>query len=289
MFLCKNGEVKLGDLNVSKIAKQGLLYTQTGTPYYASPEVWQDKPYDAKSDIWSLGCVLYESIMLKPPFLASSMDGLYKKVCKGEYPKISVQYSAELAYLIKLLLKVSPTDRPSCAQILKTTIIKNKLNGNEDDVVVPIEDLLGTIKVPYNMQLVKLPKPNYEKENKKPSKHKTDSYYEQRGEELMSHFRSKKSIEGPSPKTNENVRLPQIVCYKCESKRASISKAAERQRLMPASEAEPRMPPQIKHVDSLNSRTHTNLTNIEDHISSIVHKNKKDRADPSYLRPTWWG
>jgi serine/threonine protein kinase len=59
IFLTKAGEAKLGDLNVSKVAKNGLLYTQTGTPYYASPEVWKDEPYDAKSDIWSLGCVIY--------------------------------------------------------------------------------------------------------------------------------------------------------------------------------------------------------------------------------------
>ena len=51
----KNGKIKLGDLNVSKVAKQGLVSTQTGTPYYASPEVWKDKPYDSRSDIWSLG------------------------------------------------------------------------------------------------------------------------------------------------------------------------------------------------------------------------------------------
>ena len=68
IFLNKDGTVKLGDLNVSKIAKMGILKTQTGTPYYASPEVWQDKPYDKKSDIWSLGCVLYELLALNPPF-----------------------------------------------------------------------------------------------------------------------------------------------------------------------------------------------------------------------------
>lgn len=55
-----DGTVKLGDLNVSKVAKGKLLSTQTGTPYYASPEVWNDKPYNQKSDIWSLGCVLFE-------------------------------------------------------------------------------------------------------------------------------------------------------------------------------------------------------------------------------------
>ena len=64
IFINKNGEVKIGDMNVSKLASKGLLHTQTGTPYYASPEVWKDKPYDKKSDIWSLGCILYEMITL---------------------------------------------------------------------------------------------------------------------------------------------------------------------------------------------------------------------------------
>ena len=44
------------------------IFKQTGTPYYASPEVWKDQPYENKSDIWSLGCVLYEIVTLKPPF-----------------------------------------------------------------------------------------------------------------------------------------------------------------------------------------------------------------------------
>ncbi len=55
VFLNKDGRAQLGDLNVSKLAQLGLNYTQTGTPYYASPEVWKEKPYDFKSDIWSLG------------------------------------------------------------------------------------------------------------------------------------------------------------------------------------------------------------------------------------------
>lgn len=68
LFMSSNGLLKLGDMNVSKVAKKGFLSTQTGTPYYASPEVWKDKPYDVKSDIWSLGCVLYELCALTPPF-----------------------------------------------------------------------------------------------------------------------------------------------------------------------------------------------------------------------------
>lgn len=65
MFLMKDMTAKLGDMNVSKITNgEGLNYTQTGTPYYASPEVWGDKAYNSKSDVWSLGCVIYEMAAL---------------------------------------------------------------------------------------------------------------------------------------------------------------------------------------------------------------------------------
>jgi len=83
IFLLKNGNLKLGDLNVSKIVKMGMCSTQTGTPYYASPEVWGDKPYDYKSDIWSVGCIMYEMCALKPPFRGQSLDQLYRNVTKG--------------------------------------------------------------------------------------------------------------------------------------------------------------------------------------------------------------
>lgn len=77
VFLSNDGGVKLGDLNVSKVAKYGIMQTQTGTPYYCPPEVWKDQPYNSKCDIWSLGCVIYELTALKPPFLAKNMKELY--------------------------------------------------------------------------------------------------------------------------------------------------------------------------------------------------------------------
>ena len=118
VFMNSDGTVKLGDMNVSKVAKKVLLYTQTGTPYYASPEVWKDQPYDSKSDIWSLGCVLYEMTTLKPPFRAEDMSGLFKKVVRGYYPKIPTVYSQDLSNVIRALLQVAPHLRPSCDKIL---------------------------------------------------------------------------------------------------------------------------------------------------------------------------
>ena len=175
IFLFNNNLAKIGDFNVSKVSKTGIGYTQTGTPYYASPEVWNDEAYTNKSDIWSLGCVLYEMMYLTPPFKAENMEGLYHKIIKGKY-KITDKYSKELNEILKLLLNVEQKERPSCDELLKNNIIKNKIeffegnkkfnddiNNNED------KELLKTIKISKNLLFLsgRLPKANYnnEKEN----------------------------------------------------------------------------------------------------------------------------
>lgn len=127
IFLDKKGIALLGDLNVSKVAKQGLLYTQTGTPYYASPEVWKDLPYDSKSDIWSLGCVMYEILTLVPPFRAKDMNGLYKKVTKGIFDEPPRNYSADIGKIIISMIKVNSKERPSCDEILRLPEVLSKI------------------------------------------------------------------------------------------------------------------------------------------------------------------
>ena len=178
VFLFNNGLAKLGDLNVAKVAKKGLTYTQTGTPYYASPEVWKDLPYDFKSDIWSLGCVLYEMITLNVPFKCD-MRMLYKKVIKGEFKKIPCRYSKDLDNIVHLLIQVNQDKRPTCQELLNNKIIKEKIdffkNSNIDNI--DFEDnnfeksiLMKTIEMPKNISRtpLRLPKPNYSKdENEK--------------------------------------------------------------------------------------------------------------------------
>jgi NIMA (never in mitosis gene a)-related kinase len=62
--------------------------------------VWKDEPYDFKSDIWSLGCVLYEMVALRPPFQANDMSGLYKRVIRGQFPRIPKAFSNDLWVMI---------------------------------------------------------------------------------------------------------------------------------------------------------------------------------------------
>ena len=177
VFLFKGGICKLGDLNVSKVARKGLGYTQTGTPYYASPEVWEEKPYDSKSDVWSLGCVMYEMITLRPPFQAKSMEELYKKVMRGIFPKLSSKYSEDLSDVIKLMIQVEAGARPSCEELLKMPMITKRIEffNNNKDIDITEEqnesvnkkfELLKTIMVPNKLENLgkNLPKPNYDTE-----------------------------------------------------------------------------------------------------------------------------
>jgi len=100
---------------------------------------------------------------LKPPFRADDMQGLYKKVLKGQYPKIPTMYSNDLSQMIKIMLQVSSNLRPDCEALLKLPLITKRL----DDKIQPLEfensELLKTIKIPKHLYLLtdQLPKPTY--------------------------------------------------------------------------------------------------------------------------------
>ena len=169
VFLFSNGSPKLGDLKKSKVARRGLGYTQTGTPNYASPEVWKNEPYDNKSDIWSLGCVLYEMITLRPPFRAKNMEGLYNKVCKGQYSKIPDRFSDDLFQVVQFLLQVNPNSRPNCEEILNHPIVDKRIayfKSFASKEEPKDKCLLKTFQMPKNLLLLsdKLPNTNYDKQ-----------------------------------------------------------------------------------------------------------------------------
>ncbi|NWH75565.1 NEK3 kinase, partial [Piaya cayana] len=133
VFLTQNGKVKLGDFGSARLFAHPALYacTYMGTPYYVPPEIWENTPYNNKSDIWSLGCILYELCTLRHPFQANSWKHLILKICKGSYSPLPSHYSYELHYLIKQMFKRNPQSRPSASTILArsclTKLIKNCL------------------------------------------------------------------------------------------------------------------------------------------------------------------
>ncbi|KAH9829093.1 kinase-like protein [Rhodofomes roseus] len=120
VFLDENNFVKLGDFGLSKaLAQASFANTYVGTPYYMSPELMQEKAYDSKSDIWSLGCLIYELCALKPPFHeAKTHAELSILIRTGRIPPLPKGYSPALASVIKAMLNINPAMRPSAQQLL---------------------------------------------------------------------------------------------------------------------------------------------------------------------------
>ncbi|XP_036084418.1 serine/threonine-protein kinase Nek3 isoform X4 [Rousettus aegyptiacus] len=120
VFLTQNGKVKLGDFGSARLLSNPMAFacTYVGTPYYVPPEIWENMPYNNKSDIWSLGCILYELCTLKHPFQANSWKSLILKICQGFVSPLPSHYSYELQHLIKQMFKRNPSHRPSATTLL---------------------------------------------------------------------------------------------------------------------------------------------------------------------------
>ena len=124
IFLCGNYRtIKLGDFGIAKIldhTKQ-LAKTQVGTPLYMSPELCQGRPYSYKSDVWALGCVLYEMCTLKHPFVATNMASLVVRILRGQFKQLSASsgYSAKIRGAIMCSLASSPAHRLSAQNLLQ--------------------------------------------------------------------------------------------------------------------------------------------------------------------------
>ncbi|KAH3756490.1 serine threonine-protein kinase nek7 [Pelomyxa schiedti] len=119
VFLDKDGNAKLGDFGFSKLLdSQSLAYSGVGTPLYMSPEICLNKPYNEKSDVWSLGCLMYELATLRPPFTASNQILLAQKITQEQPASIPKHYSSDLCALIFRMLEKDQTKRPEVSYIL---------------------------------------------------------------------------------------------------------------------------------------------------------------------------
>ncbi|XP_075866849.1 serine/threonine-protein kinase Nek1 isoform X10 [Microcebus murinus] len=129
IFLTKDGTVQLGDFGIARVLNSTVELARTciGTPYYLSPEICENKPYNNKSDIWALGCVLYEMCTLKHAFEAGSMKNLVLKIISGSFPPVSLHYSYDLRNLLSQLFKRNPRDRPSVNSILEKGFIAKRI------------------------------------------------------------------------------------------------------------------------------------------------------------------
>lgn len=128
-------DVRLGDFGISRVLEGtvDVAATVVGTPYYMSPEVCKAEPYGYKSDIWALGCVLYEMCMLKHAFESQSLLGLVYKIVSETYEAIPAQYSGELRTVIDNILDKSSNARPSGTELMARPYVRKfDVNGQAE-------------------------------------------------------------------------------------------------------------------------------------------------------------
>lgn len=135
-FLTKTGSLKMGDFGIAKTMACTIAFAKTriGTPYYLSPEVCQEKPYAWPSDMWSMGCILYEMCALQVPFDAHSISGLVQKICYGPLPTVPETYSDFLRRLCRQLLDRDPKKRPSADEVLQLPEIQKVVRQMLEEV-----------------------------------------------------------------------------------------------------------------------------------------------------------
>eukprot|EP00475_Leptophrys_vorax_P007174 TRINITY_DN14548_c0_g1_i1.p1 TRINITY_DN14548_c0_g1~~TRINITY_DN14548_c0_g1_i1.p1 ORF type:complete len:455 (-),score=108.70 TRINITY_DN14548_c0_g1_i1:84-1448(-) len=130
IFLTSNNEVRLGDFGISRVLKNTMdqAHTLVGTPYYLSPEMVNGQPYDHRSDIWSMGVVLYEMLTLQHPFNADSLQMLALKIIQGNYPPIPKQYTESVNDLLSKMLKQDAKQRLDIDGVLAHPSIADRVD-----------------------------------------------------------------------------------------------------------------------------------------------------------------
>ncbi|XP_022262331.1 serine/threonine-protein kinase Nek4 isoform X7 [Canis lupus familiaris] len=130
VFLTRTNIIKVGDLGIARVLENNgdMANTLIGTPYYMSPELFSNKPYNYKSDVWALGCCVYEMATLKHAFNAKDMNSLVYRIIEGKLPPMPKDYSPELSELIRTMLSKRPEERPSVRSILRQPYIKHQIS-----------------------------------------------------------------------------------------------------------------------------------------------------------------
>ena len=231
-------------------------------------------------------------ITLKPPFRAENMQGLYKKVLRGHYPKISKQYSTDIQTVVRMLIQVSSKKRPSCAEILSHAIVKKKIKElsieNDDEMDTETDtfkkSLLKTIYFPKDSQSIlyltdKLPKPNYGEPLEVDIDDKKRSYRANSESPILDPTKDSSSIPGSYKRTKKKAKG--LGKRSIGSKDSETGEGTELQTIIP------KISPtkSIAHTNSIEKlpevvKPHSNSPNKMSSIERIASRIEETKSKP---------
>ncbi|GKT35681.1 hypothetical protein ADUPG1_008789 [Aduncisulcus paluster] len=125
IFVMADGLLKLGDFGIARVlGPSRAAHTSIGTPFYLSPEQIEGQAYNERSDVWSVGCLLYEMCALTPPFYGKNVGAVVLKIATAPIPDLPPPYSVNLGVVFRQMLARDPADRLSVSSLLLSSLLQ---------------------------------------------------------------------------------------------------------------------------------------------------------------------
>ena len=286
IFLMKNGKIKIGDFGIAKALTntKNNATTIIGTPYYFSPEIINGEPYNYKTDIWSLGVVLYEMCCLKLPFESNNIAQLSIKIMKGKYDPIPNRYSKNMANLIKNMLNIDQKLRPNINEVMQSPLLKNYHNNkyankSSKNLSSNKKPIINSYKSQYNFkineQLLE------QKQNERKSLvNKNSNYKEKSCSPII--FKNKSCIENLSLNNQKNNKQSDSLF---ELPKASNKNKTKKSNIFKRISTQNEMLPKVNLNDDNDSNKKNNVNFSVNIVNNIYNNNNIAKNMNFFERP----
>ncbi|XP_073692861.1 uncharacterized protein [Garra rufa] len=127
LFFTACETIRLGEFGQIREWSSEAQTSNTESVSYVAPEILRGETYDEKSEVWNLGCIIYEMCMQKCAFAGKSTVDIIPKILNSSYEALPETFSEDLHQLVKDTLETNPADRPSVSEILMRPFIVNHL------------------------------------------------------------------------------------------------------------------------------------------------------------------